>query len=129
MAERIQTDNAAVAPKSDTLTLVAPLVSKFAYLIDAQGQILHQWTFDGPGFNAYLLPDGSLMRMSNVPETELFDARGSAGRIQKVDWDSQVLWDFKYADEWQLQHHDFELLPNGNVVFIAWEKISREQAI
>ncbi len=114
---------------SDTLVLVSPLQSKFVFLIDANGEVLHQWKFDIAGFNAYLFPDGTLMRSSLEPEAELFDARGSAGRIQKVDWDGKLLWDFKYASEMQLQHHDFELLPNGNVLIIAWEKIPRQMAL
>ncbi len=115
---------------SETLVLVAPLASNYVFLINADGQVLHQWSFPGTGFNAYLFPDGSLMRMANEPEIEkLFDARGAAGRIQKVDWEGNMLWDFKYANESQLQHHDFEVLPNGNVLLIAWEKISRDEAL
>ncbi|MCA9128684.1 MAG: aryl-sulfate sulfotransferase [Planctomycetales bacterium] len=117
------------APPSSTLVLVAPLVSKYVYLINANAEILHRWDFEITGSNAYLFPDGTLMRSSQEPETSLYDGRGSFGRIQKVDWDGKLLWDFKYADEKQLQHHDFELLPNGNVLFIAWEKLSKEQAL
>ncbi len=119
----------AKAKKSDTLALIAPLASEFVYLVDADGEILHQWKFAATGNNAYLFPDGTLMRHSQEPETKLFDGRGSAGRIQKVDWDGNVLWDFKYASESHLQHHDFELLPNGNVLLIAWEKISKADAL
>lgn len=117
------------SPPTDTLVLVAPLASKFAFLINANDDVLHQWKFDGAGFNAYLFPDGTLMRMSTEPETKLFDARGSAGRIQKVAWDGTLLWDFKYANDDHLQHHDFEVLPNGNVLLIAWEKIPKQQVL
>ena len=114
---------------SETLVLVAPLSSKFVYLIDSTGKVLHEWEFDVSGSNAYLLPNGTLMRSSQEPETEFFDARGSAGRIQHVDWDGNLLWNFKYASERQLHHHDYELLPNGNVLMIIWEKIPRENAL
>lgn len=117
------------APPTTTLVLVAPLESEFVYLIDTNGDILHQWEFEVTGSNAYLFPDGTLMRSSQEPEIKLFDGRGSAGRIQKVDWDGKLLWDFKYADDSKLQHHDFELLPNGNVLFIAWEKLTKQQAV
>jgi Arylsulfotransferase (ASST) len=114
---------------NDTLVLVSPLASEYVYLIDSAGNILHQWKFSAPGSNAYLFPDGTLMRSAQEPETQLFAGRGSAGRIQKVDWDGTLLWDFKYASESHLQHHDYQLLPNGNVLLIAWEKISKADAL
>lgn len=112
-----------------TRVLIAPLNSHYVYLIDASGEILHEWKFEVTGSNAYLFPDGALMRASQEPEIDLFDGRGSAGRIQKVDWDGNLLWDFKYASPSYLQHHDFEVLPNGNVMFIAWEKLTRAEAL
>lgn len=115
--------------KSDTLVLVAPLISEYAYLIDANAKILHQWKFGVTGNNAYLFPDGTLYRLSQEPEIDLFNGRGSAGRIQKVDWEGNLLWDFKYASQDHLQHHDIEVLPNGNVLLIAWERISKSDAI
>ena len=116
-------------PTSDTLVLIAPLISEYVYLVDANGKIKHQWKFNVTGNNAYLYPDGTLMRLSQEPETSLFDGRGSAGRIQKVDWEGNLLWDFKYASKDHLQHHDFELLPNGNVLLIDWVRMSREEAL
>lgn len=114
---------------SDTLVLIAPLISDYTYLVDASGEIKHQWKFNCTGNNAYLYPDGTLMRLSQEPEVELFDGRGSAGRIQKVDWDGNLLWDFKFSNKNHLQHHDFELLPNGNVLLIDWERLIREEAL
>ncbi len=115
--------------KTDTLVLIAPLESEFVYLVNPAGKVMHQWKFEVTGSNAYLFPDGTLMRSAQEPEIKHFDGRGSAGRIQKVDWDGNLLWDFKYASSTHLQHHDFELLPNGNVLLIAWEKISRADAL
>ncbi len=117
------------AQDSDTLVLVSPLTSKFVYLIDSDASVVHQWTFDVAGSNAYLFPNGSLMRSAQVPEGKAFDLRGQAGRIQKVDWDGNLLWDFEYADETKLQHHDYEVLPGGNVLLIACEKKTRDEAI
>jgi hypothetical protein len=125
----VASDQADTELPSDTLVLVAPLESKFVFLTNANQEILHEWEFAVTGNNAYLFPDGTLMRGSQVPEIKLFNARGSAGRIQKMDWDGHLLWDYKYATEDYLYHHDFELLPNGNVLLIAWEKIPREEVI
>lgn len=126
---RVAAGDDPTAPPNDTLVLVAPLGSHFAFLIDSRGQVRHQWKFGVSGNNAYLFPDGTLMRGSQEPETQLYEARGTAGRIQKLSWDGELLWDFKYATPDYIQHHDYELLPNGNVLLIAWEKISRQQAL
>ncbi len=114
---------------SDTLVLISPLSSKFVYLVNANGKVLHEWEFEKGGFNAYLFPDGTLTRGSPEPEIDQFDARGSTGRVQRVDWDGNMLWDYKYASDQELHHHDYEVLPNGNVLMIVWEKISREEAL
>lgn len=129
LGEQKQATSALVQPTSDTLVLIAPLISEYVYLADATGKIVHQWQFNVTGNNAYLYPDGTLMRLSQEPEIDLFDGRGSAGRIQKVDWQGNLLWDFKYSSKDHLQHHDFELLPNGNVLLIDWVRMSREEAL
>ncbi len=115
-------------PATTTLVLIAPLESEFVYLVDSNGTILHHWKMNVTGSNAYLFPDGTLMRSAQEPEIKLWDGRGTAGRIQKVDWHGNMLWDYKFASETALQHHDYELLPNGNVLFIAWERLTKEQA-
>ncbi|HIE94465.1 MAG TPA: hypothetical protein EYQ83_16980, partial [Acidobacteria bacterium] len=50
---------------------------------------------------------------------------GSGGGVQELEWDGTVVWDFTYSNvPGHLQHHDVEMLPNGNVLMIAWEGIS-----
>lgn len=117
------------ATDSDTLVLISPLIGEYVYLVNAEGNILHQWQFDCTGNNAYLFPDGTVMRLAQTPEVDLFDARGSAGRIQKLDWDGNLLWDYILASQDELMHHDFELLPNGNVLFIVWERIEKDEVL
>jgi hypothetical protein len=56
-------------------------------------------------------------------------AGGTGGRIQLIDWDGTVLWDYRYLDDDHHQHHDIELMPNGNVLLIAWERKSQAEAI
>ncbi len=48
---------------------------------------------------------------------------GRGGRIEEVDPDGDIVWRFDYADDEVMQHHDLEPLPNGNVLFIVWERI------
>jgi hypothetical protein len=39
-----------------------------------------------------------------------------------------LIWEFEYSSDQYLQHHDIEKLPNGNVLIIAWELKSFEEA-
>ena len=125
----LRTANAQDGPNPG-YTLFAPLGNNNAYLIDLDGHVVHQWRCDSePGNATYLLNDGSLLRSAKV-NNSTFDARGGAGgKIQKYSWDGELVWDYSYSDENVYQHHDIEPMPGGNVLVIAWENKSREEAI
>jgi len=109
--------------------LFTPLRSTSTYLIDAAGEIAHQWTSDAtPGQSVYLLPSGNLLRCERVP-SDVFEGGGQGGRIREYDRESQIVWEYVCADDTKLHHHDIEPLPNGNVLLIAWERVGREKAL
>ena len=113
-------------------TLFQPIRSTTTYLIDNCGREVHRWESDfTPGNSVYLLENGRLLRTAkSVPDTLAFFQMGGAGeRVQLVDWDGAVLWDFRYADDRVRMHHDIEPLPNGNVLILAWERKTEEEAI
>lgn len=116
----------------DGYTLFAPLQLTSTYLIDLDGQVVHQWESDyTPGNAVYLLEDGTLLRTGSVGRgvNSTFTAGGAGGQIQILSWGSEILWDFQYSSDRYLQHHDATMLPNGNVLFIAWDFKTREEAI
>ncbi len=112
-------------------TLFSPLRSSTTYLINNCGQIVHSW--EGaylPSRMSYLLEDGTLLRaVKSNQGNPVINAGGAGERIQKVDWDGNVLWDFIYSNDSVRMHHDIEPLPNGNVLILAWEYKSSEEAI
>jgi hypothetical protein len=109
--------------------LFAPQSSTTTYLVDKCGRQVKSWTNTyRPGLSCYLLPDGTLLRTGNTNNTT-FDAGGKGGMIQKIDWDGTVLWSYKLSDSTQCQHHDVKILPNGNVLVIAWEAKTNTEAI
>ncbi|KAA3614294.1 MAG: hypothetical protein DWQ01_00910 [Planctomycetota bacterium] len=111
-------------------TLFAPLRSTTTYLIDMEGEVVHQWPGTStPGNAVQLLPNGNLIRAVKGPRNSTFRGGGEGGRLQELAWDGTVLWDFTFSTNDYLHHHDFEVLPNGNVLLIAWEKKSREEAV
>ncbi len=111
-------------------TLFAPLRSTTTYLINMAGQVVHTWesAYD-PGQSAYLLDCGDLLRCARDPENPVFHGGGLGGRVQRTDWDGHVVWEYAYSNEQHCQHHDIARLPNGNVLMIAWERKTEEEAL
>lgn len=111
-------------------TLFAPLPQPTTYLIDMFGQIVHQW--DHPlrlAYSVYLLEDGRLLRTARTSEPTLDNPGGEGGLIRIYDWDSNLLWEYEIDDERHLSHHDIEMLPNGNILILAWDKKTSEEAV
>jgi hypothetical protein len=114
---------------SEGYTLFSPHASQDAYLLDIQGRIVHRWVTDSyPGNTAYILPDGHLLRAGKTIGGG-FPAGGQGGVVEEYDWDGRLLWSFHYSRSAHRQHHDAIKLPNGNVLMVAWEFKSAEEAI
>ena len=106
--------------------LFAPMRSTTTYLIDSNGDVNHTWSSShGPGEGVYMLEDGSILRAIKLS----LSGGGAGGGIQKITWDDTLIWDFRYYTDEYLSHHDIEPLPNGNVLMIAWEYKTRNEAI
>jgi hypothetical protein len=103
-------------------TLFSPLHGKETHLIGLRGEVLHSWRHPTkPGNYAYLTDAGTLLWTGLLPEgPQRMGGRG--GLLREYDWDGNVLWEHRHVG----QHHDARRLPNGNVVFIAWEPMPAE---
>ncbi len=111
----------------DGYTLFAPNSYETTYLIDNEGRLVHSWDSDYlPGLSAYLLEDGSLLRAAQI---ESSGVAGGGGRVERLAWDGTLEWEFEYANDEHKSHHDIELLPNGNVLMIARERKTSDEAI
>jgi hypothetical protein len=109
--------------------LFAPIPSTNTYLVDNQGLCVHQWPSSNyPGQSVYLVPTGILVRTA-VHSNSVFSGGGEGGRVEKIDWDGNLVWAFDYSTAAARQHHDIEILPNGNILMIAWEYRSGTDAI
>lgn len=100
------------------------------YLMEKENsEIIFEWDLPaGIGNDAVILPDGNLLVALNAQEP-YFEFGGYGGRMAIIDPDGNIIWDFEYSDEFNLSHHDLEMLPNGNILFIAWEKKDGEELI
>ncbi|HEX9794566.1 MAG TPA: aryl-sulfate sulfotransferase [Planctomycetota bacterium] len=114
----------------DGYTMIAPLNSTMVYLLDMDGKPVHEWRADSaPGGHQYLLADGTLLRAGREDVNPKFRGGGIGGRVQRLAPDGSVVWHYSLASEMRVQHHDVEPLPNGNVLMIAWERKSAEEAL
>ncbi len=110
-------------------TLFTPNSNTTTYLINNDGLLVHSWESNyRPGQSVYLLEDGNLLRTANV-NNQIFTAGGSGGRVQIIEWDGTVAWDYLCSGSKYCQHHDVEILPDGNVLLIVWEYKSTDAAI
>jgi len=115
---------------SSGYTLFAPMPYNVTYLIDNAGMQVHSWSGNyQPGLAVYLCPDGLLLRTCQLTNSVFGSGGGIGGRVELVDWDGNVVWSYTYSNNEHCQHHDAIRLPNGNVLMIAWEYKSRNQAI
>jgi len=103
--------------------------SALVYLLNRKGEVVHQWKGNYGVTHAYLQDDGSLFQGAMDPDFPVFGCCGPYGRIQKISWDSKILWDFEYANEDHIVHHDFTVMPNGHILAIAYETMSYDQAL
>jgi hypothetical protein len=117
------------APPSDGYTLVAPLDDTKTYLIDMDGNVVHQW--ESPytaGAYAVLLDNGHLLRPGNLGNSA-FSAGGRAGRIEEYDWDGNLVWWYELNTSTQCTHHDFLHLPNGNILLLVSNIVPHDDAV
>ena len=117
---------------TDGYTLISPIASHTTYLIDIHGRQVHSWkNINFPGDSApYLLEDGSLLRSVNTAIGSNFDTGGGiAGGIERFSWEGELIWEFEYNSNKYCSHHDIEMLPNGNILIIAWQLKDSAEAI
>jgi hypothetical protein len=49
--------------------------------------------------------------------------------VDRRDWSGQLIWRYTYNSPTYRMHHDVEMLPNGNVLILAWELISIQDLV
>lgn len=115
---------------SEGYNLFAPNGGNKTYLIDNCGRVINRWqnsTYK-PGSSVYLLEDGSLLRTCRIPNAG-FLLGGLGGRIEKWDWNDNLIWSYEFSGTDFTQHHDIEPLANGNILILATEKKKGLEAI
>lgn len=105
-------------------TLFCPVRGTTANLLDANGRIVWRWQHPEGIQHAKLSPSGTLLIQTQPPEEAdgAENIGGSAAALIELDWDSNAIWEYRNA----YQHHDYQRLPNGNHLLLAWERVPAE---
>lgn len=120
------------ASSQDGYTLFYPAGQHTVFLIDNCGRLVHSWTdtLHTPSNAVYLMENGDLIRCgkrAGVVNTVM--QRGGAGEmVDRRSWSGELLWRFTYNSQTVRMHHDVEPMPNGNILIIAWEYKTLEEA-
>lgn len=115
---------------SEGYTLFAPSRSDSVFLIDNCGNQQYLWATDyTPGGAVYLLEDGTLIHNCKFDNGSPISAGGAGGRIEAINPNQTIAWEFNYSNDTVRHHHGSEVLPNGNVLLIAWELVENNDAI
>lgn len=114
--------------------LIYPHNQPNVYLLDQCGEIVHTWTDADnfrPGNGVYLLPDGTLIKTKRdkIFLNDPIWAGGGGAFVEVRNWNNQLLSSFELNDSLFRLHHDVAPMPNGNILMIAWERRTKEEAV
>ena len=115
-------------------TNMARTVGNTTWLLNSSFQPVHRW--DRPhhaheGVGPYLLENGTVVRPYSREDwlgmEDFYVA--SFTSLEIIDWDGNQLWDFDYCTPYRhCMHHDFEPMPNGNILLIVNDFKTLEEA-
>lgn len=112
-------------------TLMSPMQGRTAYLLNNTGQYVRAWSSGyNPGRADCLMENGHYMRMCSLGmQSELNSGGGEGGRHEERDWLGNLVWSFDYNYTNKMTHHDFKILPNGNLIIIMMEVKSTAEVL
>lgn len=118
----------------DGYNLFFPHNQSDVFLINNCGEVVHSWTDDSefrPGNAVYLLENGNLIKCkrSNLTVSDPIGAGGKGAIVEIRDWENNLLWSYEKNDSTARLHHDVAPMPNGNILMLAWEHKTAEEAI
>lgn len=112
--------------------LLNELGSDKVRLISKDGTTRSVWDLGegngGLGNDAELLKDGILLSALKVNPPPLSQG-GYGGKIEIRNSDKKLTWEYEMSSLDALQHHDVEMLPNGNVLVMVWSQKKQEEIL
>ena len=110
-------------------TLFSPMYTPSVYLMNNEGRIIQTWEIEGTGgvLEAHLRDNGHLVIVAgfrNSPPNKVTNV----GSIREYTWDNAFIQEYYFDGVQTHQHHAIDILPNGNILAIAWNKRTADKA-
>jgi hypothetical protein len=103
--------------------LIPALQNSNSLLLSNDGRIVKVWEGEyHPANMIYLKDNGNLVRSNHLLELPFSGRPYSSGRFEEIAWDGELVWSIELSDERTVPHHDFHILPNGNLVILAYDR-------
>ncbi|WP_378177810.1 aryl-sulfate sulfotransferase [Aquimarina sp. SS2-1] len=99
------------------------------YLINNCGEIVNQWSSNFRTFGVDYLTENGDLYSNHFDDQSTLNLRGNTGRIEKKDWNNNLLWGFTYSDTDYSFHHDYVVMPNGNILMMVAYRMTETEAI
>ncbi|MFX0555334.1 aryl-sulfate sulfotransferase [Maribacter sp. CXY002] len=114
---------------SDGLILINDAAANKVFLMNRNGKTVFDWPLgeERLGNDAHLLPNGKLLAMLEVPDPKI-QLGGFGGKVEIINKKGEKEWSFTYASDNHILHHDAQMLPNGNILTMIWERKSIEES-
>ncbi len=114
---------------SNGYVLVNDAASNRVFLMTRNTEIVYEWDMDGRrlGNDVRLLPNGQLLAMLESEDPKI-TIGGFGGRMALINPDGSESFSFDYSTDDVILHHDAELLPNGNILTMIWERKTAAEA-
>lgn len=108
--------------------LMFPHNQSSVYLLDNCGRVVNSWEQPSdrrPGNSVELMENGDIIFASRPADfsADRIWAGGGGMYVARHTWDNIPVWEYALNDSMNRLHHDIVVMPNGNVLAIAWEVI------
>lgn len=114
---------------SDDFVFIVENSSVNSYLINKQGYKVYDWVFDKTsGNDLEILPNGNIIGLFKADNSTI-DFGGFGGTAKIIDPSVNTLWEYTISDNNFNAHHDVEMLPNGNILMMIWERITLDELV
>ena len=112
----------------NNLTLVVNVAQDNAFLLDKTGRKAFEFNFPDPlGNDLEILPNGKMLGIFKDQNAQI-DFGGYGGTVRIMNINGVTEWEYTLSNSQFVLHHDVEMLPNGNVLLLVWERITEADA-
>jgi len=86
------------------------------FVLDMDGKEVHTWDIPGLGANIKPLSNGHVLVLMRADGDSSIQGSDT---LREYDWEGKQVWEFAMPKDFKNLHHDFHLLPNGNILALG----------